>query len=837
MDFHRGYGVQLPEGAMPSPGTAGSSSRTEAPTTLPSPTPLEAMAGNAGMCWEHQFNWMRSKISCLEDQLHMARRDRSEAELRARHINEQVDRLWQEIADERRERQVEANEERMLRLADSAEIREGLGRVKAAQVEPRFRDCSDPVALETFVEESEEREDEQAPELTALEQEDDGKGHRRHYRASAASSEGISEAALSAARHAEAQLKRAAADARRAEAMVRREVARAVAEARVLIEDNGQQQQEFWAARQRLQGIAGNDASSGKEKGTPQAASVECLGLRLDSLEMHLRARLEAAERGFDALQSAIDDVQNMPAQVDGLIRQEIDAVRIEMKETFNAERSHSHARAQALVRDLSNEIEQSVIQQAVAEVRADVVAAVQAESNILREDLVRARSDEASRMNMRFHALEERVGNIESNRTKVAVESDGSAGGSANGSRVGSHNPDPAPAVVLQQFGEHVAQLESTIAEWGRKQKEQQNENQADNMKLRKEIEDVSRRVNRMSASEMADLQQRFELMEDKLRHEPQPRLHAESRALTVEEASKTRLVRLEEAVEQQGQVVKATKRCISDVLHRLSSTEEDAVQSLSKTLPSMIEHLDDCLNSGNSKQVRSAVNRSLSEEPAIIRAQTSHTPLVPMQGGSLGQLPPGTGHCTPLFPGAQTPGNSLASGSHSVQIRPEGPVPSPGVPYSIPQASVALPPYGNGVQRTWSVPVLRNPPDSSALSTTVKVVPPGSGQVMSAVHRSPSLTSMQSMPKPGTPVASQASTPYTGSLAAPAAPSATAVQLRPSSMPRAVSPMPGPPSMQSGPNPRMQKPTDSPYLRHRPVRIPASPTLPGRPVMGGRY
>lgn len=53
----------------------------------------------------------------------MAKLDRSENDFRACRIAEQVDHLWEELAQERRERQVEAAQERMQRVAEVAELR------------------------------------------------------------------------------------------------------------------------------------------------------------------------------------------------------------------------------------------------------------------------------------------------------------------------------------------------------------------------------------------------------------------------------------------------------------------------------------------------------------------------------------------------------------------------------------------------------------------------------------------------------------------------------------------------------------------------------------------
>jgi len=775
----------------------------------------EALPG--GNSLEQQMLWLRQKVGSLEDQLQIARRDRTEAEHRAYRLNEQMDRLWQEIADERRERQVEANEERMMRLSETAEIRNDISRVK-----PRLREFSnDASCLETFVEEPEEPEDD-APELTALNDEEDGKTRGQSRISDAASSGGISEATLAAARHAEAQLKRAAADARRAEAMVRREVARSVAEARSFLEDSGQQQQDFWAARQKAAEKTGGHSED--DKTGRSEASIDCLTLRLDSLEYHVRARLEAAE----AIQNSIDDIQNMPAQVGRLIREEIEELRKEFEVAMTEERARAQARVQVMARDLMREIERSIVDQAVAEVRAEVAVAARNETGMLREELSRARSDEASRQGMRIHALEERISSLEnmSSRTKMGEEIVTPGGGSTAVSRAGSLLPDPAPAVALQQFGESVAQLESTIGGLLRKSNEQRTEYQADSLKFRKEMDEINIRMSHLSTGDVGELQQRLSTLEDRLRRSD-ARPWREAEVSSGDEGLKCRLARLEEALEKQSSYLKTSKSCVAEVMHRLSSVDPDAARRVVALYPEVA-----------AKPERQAgVARASSEEPPLRYGIAAG---VPLQGGSMGQLPV-AGYGTPCRSSNSGNGGSMVlppgQGSSVVQRRPGEPVPSPGVPNN--QGNVQVEPLvlqaaswnqatgssagrapsqATSVQRSWSVPMARGvPPDNSA-NATVKVMPPG---LMGSTAVAPG----KALPSP---VQSQTATPFSQSLAAPAA-SATSLQLRP----RAVSPQHASPMIQSSIRSPQQKPTDSPYMRYRAVKLQASSSnLPGRPV-----
>ena len=77
------------------------------------------------------------------------------------------------------------------------------------------------------------------------------------------------------------------------------------------LEDTGHKQQEFWAARQRM---AVRDAP---ETAAAEQKAVECLALRLDSLEMHLRAPLEARNASFRSVSERFE----RPTSVDSTRR------------------------------------------------------------------------------------------------------------------------------------------------------------------------------------------------------------------------------------------------------------------------------------------------------------------------------------------------------------------------------------------------------------------------------------------------------------------------------------------------------------------------------------
>ncbi|CAJ1355584.1 unnamed protein product [Effrenium voratum] len=430
--------------------------------------PRDSYPGSADFTGEP---YMAQKILALEEQLLMARRDRGELELRVSRVGEQLDRIWQDLADERRERQVEANEERMLRMSETAELREGLEKLnKAVRLDSEIGIVNDIPVLETFLEE--EPEDQQIPELTA----EGVQAVRRRGKT----------AVESAAKHAEAQLKRVVADAKRAEAMVRREVGRAIADARAYLEDTGHQQQEFWAARQRM---AAFSRESSKANGD---ASMECLALRLDSLEMHLRARLEANERGFDSIQQCVDSLQSMPSQMEGLLGQEIEGVRVELKDSQEKLRLEISQMARG-------EMEQKV-KQAIAEVRTEIATTLQLEAKQMREEFARSRSDEAYRQTLRIHAMEERIAAMESGDVPVNKHGDEASG-------------------VVAQLKEGLEEIGTSLINLRKENLQSRLEAQSEVKSLRKDLDEIARRMTESSAADLADLHQRFNLVEEKLR------------------------------------------------------------------------------------------------------------------------------------------------------------------------------------------------------------------------------------------------------------------------------------------------------------------------------
>eukprot|EP00439_Symbiodinium_sp_Y106_P026393 s5329_g3.t1 len=103
--------------------------------------------------------WLQERLSELEEQVMLARQDRGDAELRSSRLSEQLDHLWQDDLDnEKRERQVQANEERLLRIAEVAELRNAvqrLNKARATRLDPDLEGPPDFSVLATCLEEEE----------------------------------------------------------------------------------------------------------------------------------------------------------------------------------------------------------------------------------------------------------------------------------------------------------------------------------------------------------------------------------------------------------------------------------------------------------------------------------------------------------------------------------------------------------------------------------------------------------------------------------------------------------------------------------------------------------
>jgi len=650
--------------------------------------------------------WLQERLSELEEQVMLARQDRGDAELRSSRLSEQLDHLWQDLDNEKRERQVQANEERLLRIAEVAELRDAVQRLnKATRLDPDLEGPPDFSVLATCLEE--EVEDRREPELTAdLD-------------------------AQAAARNVEAQLKRVVADARRAEASVRRELARAMADTRAYLEDTGQQQQEFWAARQRMAASAAVPALPAKAATKSEELTLECLVVRLESLDLHMRARLEKAERGYATVQSCVDRLSEMPAHLESLFTTDLDNLRQEVLEALQHERDHAHGAGQVLARTLSSEIARSVADQAIGEVRAEIIANIAAEAKLLREEFARSRSDEAYRQTLRIHGAEERISALE--RRNVGTT-----------------------AASLSE--ETLAAIEDTLHEWRKENVQVHTEVKCQAQKLKQDFDDLKRQLADRSAADIADLHQRFDHLEEKLRSFVPSVGEGES----AEDAISS-VRRLTEVLEE----TEVMKKCVAELMQRFADGR-----------------LSECASQGCTPQVPLEPTHLQTTPTTTVAASP---PLSYTTGATGSWVAPAQ---------AVTKGSDVPVSIKQVRPREGSHVP----PRVVTKPQIASPPthFRTVVQRSVSVPVLQ----------------PVEG--LTVAH--------PSMPVPAQmhvqlPLGTQANS---GSL-----------RLQPAVVRTASPPQGSMPMAQS-----RHKPADSPYLRHRAVKVaPGSPLAtaslpPGRPL-----
>ncbi|CAL1145540.1 unnamed protein product [Cladocopium goreaui] len=332
-----------------------------------------------------------------------------------------------------------------------------------------------------------------------------------------------------------AQLRRLVADAKRAEAMVRREVGRAIADARTYLEDTGHQQQEFWAARQRMAACRIGNADTTNPK------MSEALSLHLDS-EIKTRTRLEAMERGFNSVQKCVENLQSLPQQMEAYVNQEIEQVRTELKESLEERQKK---------RRLS-EVEHSAVKQAIAEVRFDVVSLFQKEVKTLREEFGRARSDEAYRQSLRIHEVEERISAME--KCHVSTSSGDEAKSAFEGLKEGTGECSSALRTLRTE------NMQAKV------------EVRAEMQKMKQELDAVARRVADTSVANLADLDQRFNHVEEKLRLlDPKARSGARD--------AEANLHRLDDVLQE----VEIMKKCLEELAQRFGQESQDGKGSMS--------------------------------------------------------------------------------------------------------------------------------------------------------------------------------------------------------------------------------------------------------------
>eukprot|EP00913_Durusdinium_trenchii_P011854 g11133.t1 len=233
-----------------------------------------------------------------------------------------------------------------------------------------------------------------------------------------------------------------------------------------------------------------------------RAHVAECLTKRVDSLEMTFGARLEANERGFDSVQASLENLES----------QRMD--------------------------DLVGELEQKVLKKALSEIRGELAAAVNSEAQKLRQDAQRQRSDEVYCQSLRLHALEERFSVLDQ---PSAV----GCGARSEGHEADQEGPGKETLGGLTPRNESNSEVRSEM------------------LKMKKELEEFFRRKSDASAADLADLDQRFTLVEERLRLYDEKMPGAARGATEVAEAS---LCQLEDVLQE----VDVMKRCLEELAQR---------------------------------------------------------------------------------------------------------------------------------------------------------------------------------------------------------------------------------------------------------------------------
>lgn len=208
---------------------------------------------------------------------------------------------------------------------------------------------------------------------------------------------------------------------------------------------------------------------------SPPAASsctTECLSLRLEALEMHVNARLESVEESVcnccDALQKEIQ--KNAAHHADEklnfqtMLSRSIEVERAARCKLFDEERSRNEERQAALTRALLEELEASIVAQAVAEVRkaACTAAREEAKAEVERIAPPKEQNQSLDELHQKVSDLEHRWKDSSSLSSTLSYELAGSEAANAKHGLIGSGAEKGVMA--LEQFGVSVVQLENNI-------------------------------------------------------------------------------------------------------------------------------------------------------------------------------------------------------------------------------------------------------------------------------------------------------------------------------------------------------------------------------------
>lgn len=437
-------------------------------------------------------------------------------------------------------------------------------------------------------------------------------------------------------------------------------------------------------------------------------AAVELLGVRLAALELHHNARLETVE---DMVKNRCDLLQDM-------VCQGFDTLRVEWQEALDTGRANF---AQTMVQAFSEELQLSIVSQAVSEVRSEIFSIVHSEVSRFEErltdacaDIVRQEGQLAS-LNEHFHTLAELQPATDSGAVTLEEK-----------------DPDLPPAQALQQFGDSIVQLESTIGGLLRSIHDSRAESLRDGAMLRRDLEEVNKKLQQLICSDIADVQERLRVVEaqadqnDHGRHEVQftdkehPQVgdeflcNFEKQIQNLDNKIEMRTLQLSKLVEQlkSHNLVEAS---VNEIQHRPEVESENQGSKLDSTvtMPGLSVHAT-CTAPKNARNGHD-FNGSRSPPSDYRRPCRSISPASLVGGG-------GSPHCsqsrTPALP-AQVPIPQATSLPLGVNGPPET-ISAPVGPAVGPAGQVC-----SRVQRSLSVPSLIGPERSPAVPS-VRVAPP---------------------------------------------------------------------------------------------------------------
>lgn len=313
--------------------------------------------------------------------------------------------------------------------------------------------------------------------------------------------------ATAAAKEAQSQLMWVTAEARNVE----RDFDHIISEARSMLDRE---------LKQRLE----SEGSGGNTFYPPATSSTaECLSLRLEALEVHVNARLESLEDSVrkccGALQNEIE--KNAAYRVEEklniqtMINESLEVERTARCRLIDEERSRNEERQAALARALGEELEASIVAQAVAEVRKAACRAAREEARAEVERAAKAKEEMQTDFSQELAELQNKVLELQNRGSRWSnsmfsylVESSEEAefGGieavTPKQDSIGSRSDKGVEA--LEQFGVSVVQLESKINSLLKSSLEARDEQTQQHTNVNREMSKLRGDINKIASQDI---------------------------------------------------------------------------------------------------------------------------------------------------------------------------------------------------------------------------------------------------------------------------------------------------------------------------------------------